>query len=76
MSATTSGTLQLVMKGGGSFREKMFSFPFERRQTFLPVRGETVIKFHELRAPVNVRGVKSKFKLCTKSDPILLYLDG
>lgn len=55
---------------------KMFSFPFQRRQTFLPARRETVIKFHELLAPVNVRGVKSKFKLCTKSDPIPLYLDG
>lgn len=60
---------------GANFRE-MFSIPFQRRQTFLPARRETVIKFHELRAPVNVRGVKSKFKLCTESDPILLYLDG
>ena len=37
---------------------------------FLPARRETVIKFHEFRAPVNVSRVKSKFKLCRKSDPI------
>jgi hypothetical protein len=59
-----------------NFRVKTFSFPFQRTQTFLPARRETVIKFHELLAPVNLRGVKSKFKLCTESDPIPLYLDG
>jgi hypothetical protein len=65
-----------ALKREGNFQVKTFSFPFQRRQTFLPARRETVIKFHELLAPVNVRGVKSKFKLCTKSDPIPLYLDG
>jgi len=55
-------------------RKDVFHPLVKEDKLFLPARRETVIKFHEFRAPVNVGRVKSKFKLCRKSDPIPLSL--
>ena len=81
---TTNSSRTLLLLNGGrkrNFRERTFSTPFAKEDKlffFLPARRETVIKFHEFRAPVNVGRVKSKFKLCRKSDPIpsSLQVDG